>query len=268
MLLFEQSIGARLLADYGNEPHAVHEWTLKLAKCKGRPEDRKNLAHQEGWEKDQLDGIYETNVVLPLEELILDRAHIEKKMDAAVSRHGQPGSDIQPLIHRCDWDSLAATLVKDRHLTTRIFPDHGNSKGSHEKIMRGISQIQAKYFSELSSASLFTVSAQASAMSAELALTNSVRLPSHSGSAMSQAEADKGGVIGKVYGTIARGIVELAPRSSVEAAFSNSNPRHGDQSYDFTKKRQEANKSWPSKVLEGHALLAWCAITNFNLFYI
>lgn len=154
-------------------------------------------------------------------------------MDAAVSRHGQPGSEIQPLIHRCDWESLAATLVKNRDLTTRIFPDHGNTKGSHEKVMRGISQIQAKYFSELAGASVFTVSAQASAMSAELAFTHSVGLPFHSGLAMSQEEEDNGGVIGKVYGTIARGIMGLARLNSVEAAFSHSDLRHGDQSYDF-----------------------------------
>lgn len=72
MLLFEHFIAARLLKDYGNEPHAVHEQTLKLTKCKGHPEERKNLAHQDGWEEDQLDGIYKTNVVFPLEELMMD----------------------------------------------------------------------------------------------------------------------------------------------------------------------------------------------------
>jgi len=44
---------------------------------------------------------------------MLDRAHVESKMRAALIRDERSGSDIQSLINRDDWISLAAVIKKD-----------------------------------------------------------------------------------------------------------------------------------------------------------
>ena len=90
--------------------------------------------------------------------------HIESKIRAALARDGQPGSDIQPLVDRCDWASLATVLKNDRLLTTQLF-----SKGeeTERSIQRGISRIQKKYFREFTDSSTFVISKYASKMSAK-----------------------------------------------------------------------------------------------------
>ena len=45
---------------------------------------------------------YPDHVIYPLEEMMLSRDYVEKKL-RTVATEGRQGSDIQPFIDRCDW---------------------------------------------------------------------------------------------------------------------------------------------------------------------
>lgn len=104
---------------------------------------------------------------------MLDRAHVENKMRAALARDGQPGSDIQPLIDRCDWSSLATTLKKDQLLVTDLLSE---VEDSQKKVQRGIKRIQKKYFRELHGPSSFVISKCASKKTLQLARVSTAGL--------------------------------------------------------------------------------------------
>ena len=143
MLIFRIFLKGKLLDDYVGQSHVINENVVCLGQCNGELNDRKRAAREFDTELEHLDGIYQQRVVTVLDELMLDRAHVESKMNAASARDGQPGSDIQPLINRCDWASLAAALVKDQRLMVDLFPKGDDRR---RKIQHGISQIQKKYF--------------------------------------------------------------------------------------------------------------------------
>lgn len=155
IVLFRIFLQYKLLEDYAGTPYVVNKNIVCLGRCKGELEDRKRAARELSTQVDHLDNVYQQRVVLVLDELMIDRAHVESKMHAALARDGQPGSDIQILIDHCDWANLATVLRKDQLLTTELF-----SKGDHteRKIQRGISRIQRKYFRELISSSEFVTS--------------------------------------------------------------------------------------------------------------
>lgn len=125
-------------------------------------EDCTLAAYEINTQPDQLHGIYQRRVTFILEELMLNQAHVESKMQAAVARGGKPGSDVQPLIDRYEWAKLAAVLVIDQMLTIQLF---GKSDDTGEKVLNSISRIQKKYFRELINPSRFVISKYASTLS-------------------------------------------------------------------------------------------------------
>lgn len=155
IVIFRMFLQCKLLEDYAGTSYVVNKNIICLGRCKGEFEDRQRAARELGTQMDHLDNVYQRRVVFVLDELMIDRAHVESKMHAALARDGQPGSDIQTLIDRCDWANLAAVLRKDQLLTTELF-----SKGDHteKKIQRGISRVQKKYFREPNSLSKFVTS--------------------------------------------------------------------------------------------------------------
>ena len=81
------------------------------------------------------------------------------------------GSDIQPLIDKCDWSNLATALAYDRDLAFKLFegqPPDANifDAKTYKRILQGIDQIKGRYFAELSDSSTFTISTSAREMSA------------------------------------------------------------------------------------------------------
>jgi len=148
MRQLRQFLRSKLLEDYCNERYTVHGLILKLAQLK---------ENAEGCHGKEPDALYQDCVILPLEELMLDRAHVEGKMRTALLREGEPGSDIQPLINKGDWTSLASILVKDRELARKVFPENDQTT---QKLMKGIARIADEYYSQLIDASQFTPKAQ------------------------------------------------------------------------------------------------------------
>ena len=165
---FEQFLSKRLREDYVNESFEVSERILNFARIKGDSEDRK-IAARNLLEKNEedVDDYYREVVVSIIEELMIDLAHVERKMRSILARGGKSGSDIQVLVNNCKWADLAVVLVGDRDLAAKISARNGHSSSTHCMIMRGIDQVQRTYFKELVNASTFTISACAKALSAQ-----------------------------------------------------------------------------------------------------
>jgi hypothetical protein len=149
--MFQAFLAAKLLEDYANEPYTVNKWALIQAESITRGRD--------GGDMDA----YRTNIVYPLEEMMLNKDSVEQKLLAAATRRS--GGNIRPLIDSCDWPKLAAALTDDRDLTLKLDPDTV-SLHTRDKILRHIDEISQKYFSQLSSASEFVINKHAAEISA------------------------------------------------------------------------------------------------------
>lgn len=118
---FREFIGMRLLEDHaGHKPSETDPVILLLAQCKGGLEERSRVTQRPIRKVETPEKVYNDRVIMVLDEM-LDRAHVETKIQSALTRNGQAGSDIQPLIDNCDWAGLAAMLIKDEILTTKLF---------------------------------------------------------------------------------------------------------------------------------------------------
>lgn len=220
---FEQFLSKRLREDYINESFEVPERILNLARIKGGPEDRKiaarNLLERN---EENIDDYYREVVVFVIEELMVDLAHVERKMWNILARGGKPGSDIQVLVNNCNWADLTVVLVGDRELAAKISARKGHSFFTHWMIMRGIDQVQRTYFEELINASTFTINARARALSAQYSQGSS-----HTGTGIAIEQdqqslltksLDQGittrifGVLGNLTGLTSRDSVENVPR--------------------------------------------------------
>ncbi|KAL1855208.1 hypothetical protein Daus18300_011209 [Diaporthe australafricana] len=106
------------------------------------------------------------SIVFPLEELRLNRPHVEKRLVLAAADDDQQrplGGWTQYLIKYGDWKDLAKYLYYDRELAVSLFkyqpivPSLFNS-GTRDKVLQGITSIQDKYFTNISSPTEYTVS--------------------------------------------------------------------------------------------------------------
>lgn len=166
MWSFRIFLRAKLLEDYVGRHHKVNINILSLGRSQGELKDRQRAARELHTQLDHIDDIYQQRVVIVLDELMLDRAHVESKLRAAVARDGKPGSDIQPLIDRCDWTNLATLLCKDQFLTTQLFSKEENSE---KEIQQAIRRMQKKYFLKIISPLEFVPSELAQKMSEKFA---------------------------------------------------------------------------------------------------
>lgn len=168
MALFQAFIAAKLLGDYTGKASTASPWVLSQASI---------VEEQSTQQTGDNPSSYQTHVVLPVEEILLDPKHVGEKLKSAATPQKHPGSDVQKLIDECDWPSLAATLVKDRELAVELFqqspldPEAFDSNTS-KKVLRRIDDITAKYFTELSSPSKYTLNNHAVQKSAGRASGN------------------------------------------------------------------------------------------------
>jgi len=102
IIIFRIFLQCKLLEDYAGTPYVVNKNIVCLGRCKSELKDRTRAARELSTQIDHLDNVYQQRVIFVLDELMIDRAHVESKMHAALARDGQPGSDIQILIDRCD----------------------------------------------------------------------------------------------------------------------------------------------------------------------
>ena len=161
IIMFRQFLIAKLLEDYTNMPYSVGKWALDQAK---RIEQKSSTGAKDG-------SNYQVHVVYPLEEMMLDRDHVENKLRVAAAGRGDSGSDIQLLIDRCNWSNLATALTNDRNLALRLFERQPIDTdifdaNTDKSILQGIDEIKGKYFAELSDSSTFVISTHAKKMSA------------------------------------------------------------------------------------------------------
>ena len=98
---------------------------------------------------------------------MLSRDYVENKLRAAAE--GRQGSDIQPLINRCDQLNLATALANDCNLACKLFLQQlfNTSQfdaNTYKRILQGIDEIEGKYFAKFSD-SLTSLPPQTSAPS-------------------------------------------------------------------------------------------------------
>lgn len=96
------------------------------------------------------------------------RTTSQANLRAAAVRNGQPASDIQPLIDRCERAALASVLVKDRILVDQLIAKL-DLYDTRKRLHRSIDRVQEKYFVTLISPERFVISSWAGALSAKIA---------------------------------------------------------------------------------------------------
>ena len=154
--MFQRFLRSKLLEDYANEPYEVSGRMLSLAESTAK-QDKHRLAGPTKEHSTIPDEQYRDHVIFPLEESKLDRDYVENKLRAVAARQGRPGNDIQPLIDACDWTKLAAVLISDRDIVTKLTQRSETFAEVSKKILDGINRVQNKYFTSLSGPSTFTL---------------------------------------------------------------------------------------------------------------
>lgn len=168
MSMQRQFVTSKLLEDYLDIPYVVSPHLVWLARSQWEPTNREQAAQFLGITLDETDNFYYGNVTSPLHEMLLDPEHVARKLQAAGARNGQPASDIQPLIDRCEWAALASALVKDRILVDKLI-GKSDLYDTRKRLHRSIDRMQEKYFDTLISPERFVISPRAGALSAKAA---------------------------------------------------------------------------------------------------
>lgn len=169
--LFQQFLTAKLLGDYTEKSYVINPWTAGQA----------SMVQQRQAEADSaeaLDKAYQTHIVYPLEEMMLDRDHVEHKLVTAASKEPYPRGDVQRLIDKCDWSSLAATLFNDRILAGDLFAETPVDPtcfnvSTRTLVLRCIDELKDRYFATLSSPTVYTLKKRAVEMSGRQATRDS-----------------------------------------------------------------------------------------------
>ena len=160
ILVFQVFLVSKLREDYVNQPYQLEPGMRAIA---DRVAEQRNHSRPitEGRDGASSSQAYHDNFIFPLEEMVLNRDHVEKKLHAAATRQGNPGSDIEPLVKRCDWSNLAATLIYDRELANRLFEASAYNPKQYKAVIQGIDRIQKEFFVEVNSPTAFTTNSRA-----------------------------------------------------------------------------------------------------------
>lgn len=155
---FQRFLTDRLLEVYPGKSYQVDQWhSTELRVFRQR---------------DDLGQMYYDFFTWPLEEMMLDQNHVQEMLITAAAEPGSPdrAKDIQCLIARCDWPSLARALVKDRELAIALFdeeptdPEYYNAN-TRKTVLRGIDKVKDKYFGDLLDSAKYTISKHAVGLS-------------------------------------------------------------------------------------------------------
>ena len=79
MYLFQQFLAESLLSDYAQQPFTANEWVDEQAKSA-------NAQTSENKADDYSDKKYQNRIAYPLDELMVDRVHVESKLSAAITK--------------------------------------------------------------------------------------------------------------------------------------------------------------------------------------
>ncbi|KAL1880026.1 hypothetical protein Daus18300_001389 [Diaporthe australafricana] len=162
--LFMEVLSSQLIRDYSDEPEDAD--TTVGTHTKLIQQHRESARDGDGSHSDQS---YQDFVVTPIEELLLDREHVEHRLMVAETckkPKGDAPATAHYFIKRCDWPSLASILARDRELSFATLEAGNQSsimlgifpKDDAIKAVQGISDIRDKYFTDLASPTNFTLS--------------------------------------------------------------------------------------------------------------
>lgn len=108
---------------------------------------------------------YQRLFVRPVEELTLDVAHVENRLCIAVAEQEKQcsGGHVQNLIQQCDWQKLAGTILKDREIALALSSYKSLwavklDYDAYGMILKGIDNMEATYYTNLSSPVLYRTS--------------------------------------------------------------------------------------------------------------
>lgn len=151
----------------------VHDWACRMAGLI-------NACGVDGGDSDDKNWEYQRSVVSPLEEMGLNRAHVEDKIRAlAAAQPGHSCNFVQRIIRQHDWQTLAEVLLNDRELVIDLFEPPPVLKGLFDKptrtaILKSIDHLTSKYFTELSGPTRYTLSIHAVGAEAKHSILSSI----------------------------------------------------------------------------------------------
>ena len=166
MVMYEQSLIPMLLGHYANVPYEISKWANGRAQW---------IVLQESHTKTDTGGSeeadYSTRHVWPLEEMMLNREHVEHKLRTAVAKKEHESSEVQLLVDLCDWTNLAMLLTNDHDLLFQLIKARRSDAqfydtDTYSKILHGINIVKKKYFAEHLDPLTFTLSKYAEKLSA------------------------------------------------------------------------------------------------------
>lgn len=111
---FQGFLAAQILKDYMGKTYNASPWVLSQAST---VEQHSTGATNSGSKA----SAYQDHAIYPVEEMPLNRNHVENRLKAAAARQQHSGGDNQHLIDECDWPNLAIALVNDRELAVKLF---------------------------------------------------------------------------------------------------------------------------------------------------
>ena len=152
MAMFKNFLKRTLLSDYCDEETTIFPAIEALVQSSLSDDD----------EETQL---YQDRVVMVLQELTLNRYHVESKMKLASKDKSYQG-EINSMIGACQWERLAGTLVRDRVLATKLLDLESLTNDEWKKICTGIEKIQRQYFVMLLDEGHFQLSREARQLTA------------------------------------------------------------------------------------------------------
>lgn len=181
MIQFQTELTGMLLHDYVDESYSPTMWVSKRADTVKQKNAAVNhtssndliqTCHSDGSDSDSdgddWRGSYHDGVVFPLEEMTLNIAHAEERLLFAGSEQQERPSSagyVAELIRRTDWKKLAETLLNDRELAGELvlqpMIDSCLDDKKSRKVLDGIKKIERKYFADLSSPTIYTISKHA-----------------------------------------------------------------------------------------------------------
>ncbi|KAL1871618.1 hypothetical protein Daus18300_004618 [Diaporthe australafricana] len=163
----------------------------------------------------------------PLEEMMLNRQHVEKRLRMAAAGPSYPTGEIHRLVDQCDWPNLAAAIVNDREIAAVLFrskpldPQFWEDRIGKMALWR-IDDLRDKYFAELSSPTTYTLTKLARELSAkQAALAADQSSPSSLSSVSMRNSGDSPAVTAarSVYNKVVSGLGLARTRSSLRSIF-------------------------------------------------
>ncbi|KAJ2997763.1 hypothetical protein NUW58_g549 [Xylaria curta] len=139
LALFQQFLTNDLLKDYAAQPYQPTQWVSLQAELV------QQHSIKAGSDESYDDTEYQARIVVPLEELILNQEHVERRV-----RYAESGGYIQHLINQRDWINLATALKDDRDLAKSLsgghsFYPHALDVITRRIVLRGIDKVESTH---------------------------------------------------------------------------------------------------------------------------